>query len=61
MLHVIQEEQERVALRKIEAQVRDKMAERLDYQSYYYRPAMGKYARISKEVTEQLEDMRGDH
>lgn len=60
MLHVLQEEQERIALRKLELQVRAKMAERHDYQSYYYRPASAKYARISKEQADYLESIRGD-
>lgn len=60
MLHVINEEQEKAALRKLENQVRDKMAERHDYQSYYYRPASAKYARISKENADYLESLRGD-
>lgn len=60
MLHVLQEEQERMALRKLELKVRDKMAERHDYQSYYYRPAVAKYARISKEQADYLESIRGD-
>lgn len=61
MLHVLQEETERMALRKIESQVRAKMAERQDYQSYYYRPAMAKYVRISKETADNLEELRGDN
>lgn len=60
MLHVIQEEEERMALRKIEKEVRAKMSERQDYQSYYYRPAIAKYARISKEVADDLKELRGD-
>lgn len=60
MLHVIQEEQERMALRKLEIQVKDKMAERRDYQSYYYRPAIAKYHRISKESADYLDSIRGD-
>lgn len=59
-LHVLQEEQDRIALRKLEQQVRDKMAERHDYQSYYYRPASAKYARISKEQAEYLQSIQGD-
>lgn len=57
MLHLIQEEQEKVQLRRLEAQVKSKMSERHDYQAYYYRPAIGKYARISKETADKLKDL----
>lgn len=61
MLHVLQEETERMALRKLEKQVREKMAERQDYQSYYYRPAIAKYVRVSKETADELVELRGDN
>lgn len=36
------------------------MSERLDYQAYYYRPAIAKYHRISREAAVELEELRGD-
>ena len=46
--------------RKLEDEIRVKMSERNDYQAYYYRPAIAKYHRISKEAAEELEALRGD-
>ena len=60
MLHFLNEESEKIALRRIEHEVKDKMSERHDYQAYYYRPAVAKYHRISKESAEYLESIRGD-
>jgi len=36
------------------------MAERNDYQAYYYRPVIAKYHRVSKEAADYLESIRGD-
>lgn len=36
------------------------MSERNDYKAYYYRPAIAKYHRISKEAADELEQLRGD-
>lgn len=36
------------------------IAERHDYQAYYYRPILAKYHRISKETADKMEDLRGD-
>lgn len=44
-------------LRRIENQVKAKMAERNDYQAYYYQPALGKYHRISKETKDRFDSM----
>ncbi|XP_053684809.1 NADH dehydrogenase [ubiquinone] 1 beta subcomplex subunit 5, mitochondrial [Sabethes cyaneus] len=60
MLHFLYEESERMQIRALEQQIRDKMAERNDYQSYYYRPALGKYHRVAKEAADHLESLRGD-
>lgn len=46
--------------RGLERKVRDMMADRHDYQAYYFRPYDGKYARISKEAADYLESIRGD-
>lgn len=59
-LHYIMEEKERMMLRGIENDIKRKMGSRKDYQSYYYKPAMGKYHRISKEQVEYLESIGGD-
>lgn len=47
-------------LRAIENEVKDKMGTRKDYQAYYYKPAMGKYHRISKEQVEFMNKIQGD-
>uniref|UniRef100_A0A0K8TTY2 NADH dehydrogenase [ubiquinone] 1 beta subcomplex subunit 5, mitochondrial n=1 Tax=Tabanus bromius TaxID=304241 RepID=A0A0K8TTY2_TABBR len=60
MLHYLYEENEKAQIRKLETQVREKMSERNDYQAYYYRPAIAKYHRISKEAADYLESLRGD-
>lgn len=60
MLHVIYEESERKQLRLLEHKVRAKMAERHDYQAYYYRPVTAKYLRVSKEAADYLESIWGD-
>ena len=46
--------------RQLEKDIRAKMAERNDYQAYYYRPAIAKYHRISKEAADYLESIQGD-
>ncbi|KAG4077420.1 hypothetical protein HA402_002847 [Bradysia odoriphaga] len=58
-LHFVAEEKERMMLRKIEEEIKDKMALRHDYQSYYYKPAIGKYHRISKEQKEKMDEIEG--
>lgn len=47
--------------RKLEEQIRAKMSERNDYKSYYYRPAIAKYHRISKESADTLAEIRGEN
>lgn len=59
-LHVIYEEQQKMKLRKLEAQIKSTMAERRDYQAYYYRPVIAKYHRVAKQVAEELEELSGD-
>ncbi|KAF2884901.1 hypothetical protein ILUMI_21272 [Ignelater luminosus] len=59
-LHHIFEEDEKAKLRKLERQVREKMAERNDYQAYYYRPVLAKYHRISREASDYIDSIRGD-
>ncbi|XP_067648282.1 NADH dehydrogenase [ubiquinone] 1 beta subcomplex subunit 5, mitochondrial [Eurosta solidaginis] len=59
-LHNFYEEWEKSLLRKLEKDVNAKMSERHDYKSHYYRPAIAKYHRISKEVADELEELRGN-
>lgn len=59
-LHFVSEEKERMMLRSIEHDVKEKMSERNDYQSYYYKPAMGKYTRISKETVDFMDKIQGE-
>ncbi|XP_049767156.1 NADH dehydrogenase [ubiquinone] 1 beta subcomplex subunit 5, mitochondrial [Schistocerca cancellata] len=59
-LHYSYEEDEKAKIRKLEKEIKAKMAERSDYQAYYYRPAIAKYHRISKEASNYLESLRGD-
>ncbi len=60
-LHFIAEEKERMMLRRIENEVKDKMGTRKDYQSVYYKPAIGKYHRVSKEQKEYKDMLSGDN
>ncbi|KAG8233598.1 hypothetical protein J437_LFUL001009 [Ladona fulva] len=60
MLHMVYEEAERMKLRKLEKEVKAKMAERGDYKAYYYLPAYPKYYRYSRELGEKLESIQGD-
>lgn len=53
-------ENERKQLRILEKQIKSKMAERHDYQAYYYRPVMAKYHRVSREAYDYLQSIQGD-
>ncbi|CAG9838063.1 unnamed protein product [Diabrotica balteata] len=53
-------EHEKMRLRKLEKEVKHKMAERNDYQAYYYRPVAAKYHRITRETADYLETIRGE-
>lgn len=59
-LHYIDEEQQKIKLRALEKAVIQKMAERRDYQAYYYRPIYNKYLRINKAIGESLYNQMGD-
>lgn len=61
MCHMLYEEQEKMAVRKLEKEIRDKMAERNDFQAYYYRPGIAKYHRVAKQAAEELEALEGDN
>jgi len=60
MLHYVFEENEKALIRKLENDIRQKMAESNDYQAYYYRPVLAKYWRVSKEAADELEALRGN-
>lgn len=47
-------------IRELEKNIRTKMGERNDYQSYYYRPATAKYHRVAKKAADDLQDIYGD-
>ncbi|XP_047031862.1 NADH dehydrogenase [ubiquinone] 1 beta subcomplex subunit 5, mitochondrial [Helicoverpa zea] len=59
-MHAIDEERQRQKLRKLEQQIIKKMAERQDYQAYYYKPLVNKYHRINKKTGEEMYDRMGD-
>ncbi|GBP90558.1 NADH dehydrogenase 1 beta subcomplex subunit 5, mitochondrial [Eumeta japonica] len=60
-MHFIDEEAQKIKLRKLEKQIRAKMSEREDMQAYYYRPIMNKYMRETKKVGEEMHDRLGDN
>ncbi|XP_056630355.1 NADH dehydrogenase [ubiquinone] 1 beta subcomplex subunit 5, mitochondrial [Diorhabda carinulata] len=53
-------EDEKMKIRALEAKIKQKMAERNDYQAYYYRPIAAKYHRITREAADYLETIRGE-
>lgn len=61
LCHAIWEEEEKMKIRRLEKQIRDKMAERNDIQSYYYRPGIAKYHRQAKEQGEYIKSIEGDN
>lgn len=61
MCHSLAEEQDKINIRKLEAKIREKMAERHDYQSYYYRPGIAKYHRVAKQAADDLEALEGSN
>lgn len=60
MMHYLYEENERIQLRKLAKKIQNKMAERKDYQAYYYQPVTAKYLRVSKEAADYLESIWGN-
>lgn len=61
LCHAIWEENEKVKIRRLESQIRAKMAERNDIQAYYYRPGIAKYHRQAKETSEYMKSIEGDN
>ncbi|XP_012261503.2 NADH dehydrogenase [ubiquinone] 1 beta subcomplex subunit 5, mitochondrial [Athalia rosae] len=59
-LHAMWEEGEKVKLLALEKKIKDYMAQNLDYQAYYYRPAIAKYHRYSRQISEELQALQGD-
>lgn len=55
------EESEKMDLRRLEKQIKDKMAERNDYQAWYYRPGIAKYHRVAKQAADDLEALEGEN
>ena len=60
LCHAIWEETEKSKIRKLEKEIREKMAQRNDIQAYYYRPGIAKYHRQAKEMADELKEMQGD-
>ncbi|KAL1489310.1 hypothetical protein ABEB36_014233 [Hypothenemus hampei] len=50
-------EQEKIRLREIEQKVLNHIAERGDYQAYYYKPVAAKYQRMTREGYEKIKDL----
>ncbi|XP_075980167.1 NADH dehydrogenase (ubiquinone) SGDH subunit [Anticarsia gemmatalis] len=59
-MHFIDEEKQRMKLRTLEKQILKKMAERQDYQAYYYRPMVNKYLRHNKQTGDEIIERIGD-
>lgn len=60
MCHFIFEEAEKLKLREIESRVKDLIAERRDYQAFYYKEVTAKYHRIAHKTAKELEAIYGD-
>lgn len=61
MCHAIAQEHDKARIRLLERDIKEKMAEKSDYEAYYYRPVTAKYHRYQKSVTEKQEsDLMGD-
>ncbi|XP_038222314.1 NADH dehydrogenase [ubiquinone] 1 beta subcomplex subunit 5, mitochondrial [Zerene cesonia] len=60
-MHYIDEEAQKMKLRQLEKDVMKKMAERQDYQAYYYRPMVNKYLRINKQTGDELAERLGQN
>lgn len=61
MCHMLHEESEKMDIRRLEKQIKAKMAERNDYQAWYYRPGIAKYHRVAKQAADDLEALEGDN
>ncbi|XP_026321689.1 NADH dehydrogenase [ubiquinone] 1 beta subcomplex subunit 5, mitochondrial [Hyposmocoma kahamanoa] len=59
--HFIDEEAQKAKIRALEKEIVRKMAERHDYQAYYYRPLLNKYLRLNKQTGQEMYDRMGDN
>lgn len=60
-MHFIDEEAQKMKLIALEKQIKARMAEREDYQAYYYRPMVNKYLRINKKVGDDIVNRLGEN
>uniref|UniRef100_A0A1B6E1R0 NADH dehydrogenase [ubiquinone] 1 beta subcomplex subunit 5, mitochondrial n=1 Tax=Clastoptera arizonana TaxID=38151 RepID=A0A1B6E1R0_9HEMI len=60
-LHFMYEEDEKAKIRRLTSNIKEKMAERHDYQAYYYKPVTPKYHKYTKEIADKLEGVRGEN
>nr|XP_013189693.1 unnamed protein product [Amyelois transitella] len=60
-MHFLDEESQKIKLRALEKEIVKKMAERQDYQAYYYRPLVNKYMRIERKTGEEMQERAGDN
>ncbi|XP_060527422.1 NADH dehydrogenase [ubiquinone] 1 beta subcomplex subunit 5, mitochondrial [Cylas formicarius] len=56
--HYIFVEEEKKRLRFLEKEIEAKIAERDDYQAYYYKPVTAKYQRVIKESADTIKHIR---
>lgn len=61
MCHMVYEESEKMAIRKLESEIKQKMSDNKDFQAYYYRPGIAKYHRVAKKASEEIEALCGDN
>jgi len=57
MVTVMNEESEKIIMKKVENQVRDLMSNRSDYKSWYYRPIYGHMHREDREEWKKMRDL----
>lgn len=60
MCQVMYEETELQQIRKLGQRVQSLIAERNDYEAYYYRPVTAKYARLSREGANHIMNIWSD-
>uniref|UniRef100_A0A1B6GPS2 NADH dehydrogenase [ubiquinone] 1 beta subcomplex subunit 5, mitochondrial n=1 Tax=Cuerna arida TaxID=1464854 RepID=A0A1B6GPS2_9HEMI len=60
-MHHLYEEDEAAKMRLVAKAIKEKMAERHDYQAYYYRPVTAKYFRETRAITERTKEIMGEN
>uniref|UniRef100_A0A1B6MCI3 NADH dehydrogenase [ubiquinone] 1 beta subcomplex subunit 5, mitochondrial n=1 Tax=Graphocephala atropunctata TaxID=36148 RepID=A0A1B6MCI3_9HEMI len=60
-MHYMFEEDEKAKMRRVAKEIKNKMAERHDYQAYYYRPVTAKYFRETREITQKTKEIMGEN